>query len=154
MYQYLCIRDVDFASFYDFSVEFWECSNRVVFFGNVPTVWYFLGMFKPCGIFWECSNRVVFFGNVPTVWYFLGMFQPCGIFFVFHFIITYTIHSYLELCQLMHRTFRQVSLKQDCLKFNTHPIKIDVYIFDLLLVFTIATVFHHYKHYFTMVEVA
>ena len=50
-------------------------------FGNVPTVWYFLGemfptvwyflgeMFRQCGIFW---------GNVPTV---------SVVFFAFHFII-------------------------------------------------------------------
>ena len=58
---YLCA--MYFVSFYDFSVVFWKCSDNVVFFvfllyfGNVPTVWYFLffccilEMFRQCGIF-------------------------------------------------------------------------------------------------------
>ena len=81
-------------------------------FGNVPTVWYFLGeMFRQCGIFGgkfsdsvvffggnvptvcyffgKCSDSVVFLGgNVPTVWYLLGeMFRHCGIFcFSFYYL--------------------------------------------------------------------
>jgi hypothetical protein len=60
-------------------------------FGSVPTVWYFLEVFRQCGIFWKCSDSVVFFGSVPTVWYFIGsvptvwyfleVFRQCGIFF-------------------------------------------------------------------------
>ena len=64
-------------------------------FGTVPTVWYFLELFRQCGIFWNCSDSVVFFGTVPTVWYFLELFRQCGIFwncsdsvvfFAFHLI--------------------------------------------------------------------
>jgi hypothetical protein len=36
-------------------------------FGAVPTVWYFLELFRQCSIFWSCSDSVVFFGAVPTV---------------------------------------------------------------------------------------
>jgi len=28
---YLCARGIDFASFYDFVIEFWNCSDSVVF---------------------------------------------------------------------------------------------------------------------------
>jgi hypothetical protein len=46
------------ASFYDFDIGIWNCSDSVVFFGTVPTVWYFMELFRQCGIF--C-------GSVPTV---------------------------------------------------------------------------------------
>ena len=59
---------------------FWNCSDSVVFFGIVPTVWYFLELFRQCGMFWNCCDSVVFFGIVPTVWYFLELFRQCGIF--------------------------------------------------------------------------
>jgi hypothetical protein len=59
---------------------FWKCSDSVVFSGNVRTVWYFLEMFGQCGIFWKYSDSVVFFGKVRTVWYFLEMFGQCGMF--------------------------------------------------------------------------
>ena len=44
---YICVKGIDFASFYDFCIGFWNCSDSVVFcvfldFGTVPTVWYFL----------------------------------------------------------------------------------------------------------------
>ena len=26
---YMCVRGIDYASFYDFSIRFWHCSNRV-----------------------------------------------------------------------------------------------------------------------------
>ena len=58
------------ASFYDFDIEIWNCSDSVVFFGTVPTVWYFLDLFRQCGIFWNCSDSEVFFGT----------FRQCGIF--------------------------------------------------------------------------
>jgi hypothetical protein len=29
---YLCARGIDFAAFYDFSIEFWNCSNSIVLF--------------------------------------------------------------------------------------------------------------------------
>jgi len=29
---YMCVRCINFASFYDFSVEFWNCSDSVVYF--------------------------------------------------------------------------------------------------------------------------
>jgi hypothetical protein len=57
---YLCAKVINFASFYDFTVRFWNCSGSVVFFGTVPTVWYFLELFRQCGIFWNCSDSVVF----------------------------------------------------------------------------------------------
>ena len=85
---------------YDFSMVFWNCSDRVVFFvynfiptiflwyfGTVPTEWYFLLsllFLRFFMVFWNCSDRVVFFvynfiptifvwyfGTVPTEWYFL-----------------------------------------------------------------------------------
>jgi hypothetical protein len=58
---YLCAKVINFASFYDFTVRFWNCSDSVVFFGTVPTVWYFLELFRQCGICWNCSDSVVFF---------------------------------------------------------------------------------------------
>ena len=88
----ICVRILDFASFFDFSIVFWNCSNTVVFFvfllylGTVPTVWYFLffycilGLFRQCGIFcfpivsWDCSDSVVFFYCILELfrqWYFL-----------------------------------------------------------------------------------
>ena len=27
---YLCVRDINFAFFYDFSIGFWNCSDRMV----------------------------------------------------------------------------------------------------------------------------
>ena len=46
---FICVLGVlIFASFYDFSIRFWNCSDSVVFFvflldfRTVPTVWYFL----------------------------------------------------------------------------------------------------------------
>jgi hypothetical protein len=35
-------------------------------FGTVPAVWYFLELFRQCGIFWNCSDSVIFFGTVHT----------------------------------------------------------------------------------------
>jgi hypothetical protein len=29
---YLCARGIDFTSFYDFSIEYWNCSDNGVFF--------------------------------------------------------------------------------------------------------------------------
>ena len=29
---YLCVRDIEFASFYDFSIGFWNCSDSVIGF--------------------------------------------------------------------------------------------------------------------------
>jgi hypothetical protein len=47
----LCIsaRSIDFASLYDF-------------------FYWILELFQQCGSFWNCSNSVVVFGTVPTVW--------------------------------------------------------------------------------------
>jgi len=28
----MCAKDIDFASFYDFSIAFWNCSSSAVFF--------------------------------------------------------------------------------------------------------------------------
>jgi len=30
---YLCVRFIEFASFHDFCIEFWNCLDSVVFFG-------------------------------------------------------------------------------------------------------------------------
>jgi hypothetical protein len=32
---YLCVRGIDFASFYDFSIVFWKCSHSVIFFSSL-----------------------------------------------------------------------------------------------------------------------
>ena len=62
---YLCVRGINFASFYDFDILFWNCSDSVVFFRILSTV------SRECGIF-----RIL-----PTV------SRECGIFVsVFHFI--------------------------------------------------------------------
>jgi hypothetical protein len=41
----LCARSIDFASFYDGDIWFYNCSDSVIFFSLdftiVPTVWYF-----------------------------------------------------------------------------------------------------------------
>ena len=56
----ICVRIIDFASFFDFSIVFWNCSDTVVFFvfllylGTVPTVWYF------SIAFWNCSDTGIF----------------------------------------------------------------------------------------------
>ena len=56
----ICVRIIDFASFFDFSIVFWNCSDTVVFFvfllylGTVPTVWYF------SIVFWNCSDTGIF----------------------------------------------------------------------------------------------
>ena len=34
-------------------------------------MWYVLELFRQCGMFWNCSESVVCFGTVPTVWYVL-----------------------------------------------------------------------------------
>jgi hypothetical protein len=62
---------IDFASFYDFSIGFWNCSDSVVFF------YWVLELFRQCGIF------LLGFGTVPTVVFFywvLELFRQCGIF--------------------------------------------------------------------------
>ena len=64
---YLCISGIDFSSFYDFDIWFWNCSDSVIFF---VFLW-----------FWNCSDSVVFF---------FSRFWNCSdsvIFFVFYFII-------------------------------------------------------------------
>ena len=29
---YMCVNDIDFGSFHDFSIRFWKCSDSVMFF--------------------------------------------------------------------------------------------------------------------------
>ena len=53
-----------------FSITFWRCSDSVVFF------YYILEMFRQCGIF------LLYFGVVPTVWYFF-CFSFYSTFFIF-----------------------------------------------------------------------
>jgi len=36
---YMCVRVIDFASFYDFSITFWNCSDSVVFVASF-ILWY------------------------------------------------------------------------------------------------------------------
>jgi len=75
MYQYLCVRGIDFASFYDFSIGFWNCSDSVVFF------YWILELFRQCGIF------LLDFGTVPTVLYFSIGFWNCSDSVVFFYWI-------------------------------------------------------------------
>ena len=56
------------ASFYDFDIGIWNCSDSVIFFGTVPTVWYFMELFRQCGIFLDLFRQCVLFRTVPTVW--------------------------------------------------------------------------------------
>jgi hypothetical protein len=53
-YLYVLSR-IDFASFYDFSIEFRKCSDNVVFVVFVLTEWYLLFLFRQCGICCFCS---------------------------------------------------------------------------------------------------
>jgi hypothetical protein len=75
--RYLCVRDIDFAYFYDFGIGFWNCWDSVVFlellgqcgiFRTVGTVWYF----GTVGTVWYFGTvgTVWYFGTVGTVWYF------------------------------------------------------------------------------------
>ena len=38
---HLCIRGIDFASFYDFDIWFWNCSDSVIFLAS----FYYIGVF-------------------------------------------------------------------------------------------------------------
>jgi len=63
----MCLRGIDFASFYDIFIGFWNCVDSVVFsgLGTVWTVWYLvLELCGQCGIFWfwNCVDSVVFSG--------------------------------------------------------------------------------------------
>ena len=72
---YLCVGGIDFASFYDFDILFWNRSDSVVFcffsIGTVLTVWYFV-IFHG---WWNCPDSVIlcYFSirTVLTVWYFV-----------------------------------------------------------------------------------
>jgi hypothetical protein len=46
---YVCL--VYRLSLCDFFIGFWNCSDSVIFFWTVPTMWYF----------WNCSDSVIFF---------------------------------------------------------------------------------------------
>jgi hypothetical protein len=97
----MCVRGINFASFYDLFIGCWHCSDSVVLF------YWMLALFWQCGIFlldvgivltvwyffigyWHCSDSVLFFlldvGIVLTVWYFfycmLALFWQCAIFFI------------------------------------------------------------------------
>ena len=45
---YLCVRCIDIASFYDFPIEIWNCSDSVVFFYS-PTNMYYYSPYKGHG---------------------------------------------------------------------------------------------------------
>ena len=83
---YLCVRSIDFVSFYNISI------------GSVQTVWYWncsdcviLELFRLCDIvsigYWNCSDCAILFlldiGTVQTVWYcfywILELFRLCDI---------------------------------------------------------------------------
>ena len=106
---YLCVRVINVASFYDFTIGFWSCSDSFsavqtvleLFrqllscsdsFGTVQTV---LELFRQ---FWSGSDS---FGTVQTVFQLFRHFWSCSdslVFFVFHFICVmctrlYTLHS-------------------------------------------------------------
>jgi hypothetical protein len=79
---YMCVRRIDFATFHDFDIWFWNWSDSVVYFELIrqcgifwidPTVWYILNwsdsvvyfeLIRQCGIFWID----------PTVWYIFGFY--------------------------------------------------------------------------------
>ena len=73
------VRGINSATFYDFSMWFWDCFDSVVCLGLFRQ-WYVLGLFRQCGMFWDCFDSVVCFGTVSTVWYVLGLFRQCGMF--------------------------------------------------------------------------
>jgi hypothetical protein len=80
---YLCVRSIDFVSFYNISIGYWNCSDCVILelfrlcdIGTVQTVWY-------C-FYWNCSDCVILFlldiGTVQTVWYCF-----CFPFYIYHY---------------------------------------------------------------------
>jgi hypothetical protein len=103
---YLCVRDVDFVSFYDMYRGVSHFSDSVVFFRTFPTVWYFFVLFRQCGIFSHFSDNVVFVRTFPTVWYFFPLFRQCGIFFAF--FRQCGIFSYFSDSVVFFRTFPTV----------------------------------------------
>ena len=62
----LPIISIDFASFYDFAVGYWNCSDSVVFWNCSDSIVDF-GIVRQCRRFWNCSDSIVYFGIVPTV---------------------------------------------------------------------------------------
>ena len=60
---------------------FFNCSDSVVCFSTVPTVWYVFQLFRQSGMFFNCSDSMVCFSTVPTLWYVFQLFRQCGIFF-------------------------------------------------------------------------
>jgi hypothetical protein len=64
---YLCVRGIDFVSFYDFAIGFWNCSDSVVIWNCSDSV-----------VFWNCSDSVVFWNCSDSV-VFLELFRQCGI---------------------------------------------------------------------------
>ena len=76
---YFCAKGIEFASFYDFSIGLWNCSDSEASFvflwdyGTVPTVWHYLFFYwtlelsRQCGIIcfpiglWNCSDSVTSF---------------------------------------------------------------------------------------------
>ena len=74
---YLCVRSIDFVSFYNISIGYWNCSDCVI-----------LELFRLCDIvsigYWNCSDCVILFlldiGTVQTVWYCF-----CFPFYIYHY---------------------------------------------------------------------
>jgi len=65
----ICVRGIDFSSFYDFSIGFWKCSCSVVsFIFHSATVmelvkFFFLFQYPFQKTVWRCST-----GNQSSVW--------------------------------------------------------------------------------------
>ena len=84
----ICVRGIDFVSFYNFSIGLWPCSYSVVCFvflldcGPVPTVWYFLFFYWIVALFLQCGMFYFSIGlwPVPTVWYFLFFYWIVALF--------------------------------------------------------------------------
>jgi hypothetical protein len=65
---YLCVRDIDFASFYAFDIWFLNCSESVVFLNCSDSVVFF--NCSDSVVFFNCSDSVVFFNCSESVVFF------------------------------------------------------------------------------------
>ena len=61
----VCVRGINFASYYYFSVVFVNCVDSVVFFCCI------------CELFWQCGIFLLYLWTVLTVWYFSVVFVNC-----------------------------------------------------------------------------
>jgi hypothetical protein len=99
---YLCVRSIDFVSFYNISIGYWNCSDCVILelfrLCDIVSIGYWncsdcvilflLELFRLCDIvsigYWNCSDCVILFlldiGTVQTVWYCF-----CFPFYIYHY---------------------------------------------------------------------